>query len=104
MKIDEAREKVLALDIASVKAKTHVYELNRALGIYLGIARRIGGEDITWILSTFQRGILITETFYRSMMLAMAVGGPFGVAIGIGGTILTGLMLADSMELRRPTY
>jgi len=102
--IDEAREKVRAFRTEVESAKSHAYEMNRLLTTYLALARRLGNEDLAVLIGVFQKARITIEMAYRSLMAFYTISGPVGWLIGIGGLVVTGLMLADSMELRRPTY
>ena len=111
-----ARFTILSADIAALRSEISglkdevrellpaVYEMNRVLTMSLSLGRRLGSEDLTFLITLFQRGRLTAEMFYRSMMMIITATGPVGWAIGGLGFLLGGFMLADMAEIRRPRY
>jgi len=81
-----------------------VRDMNQELTIYLALGRRAGSEDIRTLISLFQQGRITAEMFTRAIITLTTVSGPWGWALGIGQLVLSGLMLSDMMQVRRPRY
>lgn len=105
MNITEARVHVEAFKQSVESAKPHVAELNDLLTMYVALVRRSGiSPELTTLIAKAQQGRIAIETLTRSIQLFYATSGPLGWAILAGGILLSGFMVADMMEIRRPQY
>jgi hypothetical protein len=86
------------------RALPEIREMNDLMTMNLALGRRLGSEDLTFLITLFQRGRITAEMFYRSAMMVYTSTGPIGWAIGLGGMFMGGFMLADMAEIRRPRY
>lgn len=102
--ISEARNQMQGFFSDMTQLKSATQETNESLTIYLALSRRIGDENITRLISLFQRGRLTVEMLTRAFITLTVASGPWGWLIGIGQLTLTGLMLSDMMTVRRPRY
>jgi len=103
--IARLREQVRGLKVDLQEVTVNITEFNRLFTTYLALARRTGmPENIAEFLSRVQQMRIAVQTLHRSIMLLYASSGPVGWAIGLGGLALSGIMLADQMEMRRPQY
>jgi len=103
--IAELRQQVVEFDRDVEVARKHVGELNRLLTIHLALSRRLGlPEPVEDFVNKFVRAKLALDAATRSIQLFYATSGPLGWALLIGGLALSGLMLADSFEMRMPEY
>lgn len=105
MNIDEARGKVREFKLEAESAKTSVTELNRLVRIYVALARRGGlPPELMDLIAKAQQTSVAIETLTRSIITFYTVGGPLGWLLGLGGLALSGLMVADIMEIGAPQY
>lgn len=102
--ISEARQQMGGFLGDMTQLKNATQETNQALTLYLALGRRIGSEDLTQLISLFQRGRLTAEMFTRALITLTAASGPWGWLLGAGQLVLSGLMLSDMMTARRPRY
>lgn len=82
-----------------------VREMNESLTIYFALSRRAGLPE-PWgeAIRVAQQYRIVIQQLTRSIYTLMTTTGPWGLIIGVGGLVLTSLMFADQMEMRRPTY
>ena len=104
LNISEARQETRAFKEEMRSLRTEARETNEALTMYLALGRRAGSEDIRELIRLFQQGRITAEMFTRAIITLTTASGPWGWALGLGQLALTGLMLADMAEIRRPRY
>jgi len=93
------------LDVDTSMAQTNIGELNRLLTTYVALARRVGlPENVMEAIRVLQQLRIAFEMAYRSAMMFYAATGPLGWALGLGGMAVSGVMLADQMEMGRARY
>ena len=93
------------LKLDGTQSASEVARLNELLTTYASLARRLGlPENIMGMIRELQQLRITIEATYRSLMLLYTATGPLGWAVGLGGLGISGLMLADQMEMRRPRY
>ena len=103
--MSEEHDIVYNLKVDTTETAKNIRELNRLFTTYLALARRAGlPENVLDALAQIQQFRVAIETLHRSIMLLYTTSGPIGWAIGIGGLALSGFMLLDQMEMRRPRY
>lgn len=103
--LDGARLEVSKLTGQLSNAKKEAYALNRALTIYVALARDLGVEgDLLEAIAKFQQLRIAAETTYRSLILLYTATTPLGGAVGVAGLFLGAFMLADQMKMRSPRY
>lgn len=83
------------LKVDARDAKAEIAEVNRILTIYLALGRRLGSEDLTRLITLFQRTRLTAEMLTRAMIALNAASGPWGWLLAGGQLVLAGLMIAD---------
>jgi len=82
--------------------KKDIRELNRLYTTYLSLAHRAGlPEDVVEAMRKIQQLRLAIESAYKSIMILQAATGPLGLATGLGGLALSGLMFADIFSVSR---
>lgn len=104
--IDRLRQQVANLKTEFSELKPSVLEANRLLTMYVALSRKMGIEGpIIDAVAKFQQVRIAAEMTYRSVLLLYMATGPLGIAVGFGGTLLSGLMMADQLQqMRRPQY
>lgn len=103
--VDEMRSAVDQFKSSIDEAKVSVFQMNRALSLYFGLARRFGlPEPINEAIIKLQQYRIIVMMVRRSLMLLYTASGPIGWLMALGTVTVTGLMVADQMELTRPVY
>jgi len=96
MNVDEARAKVRALKQELNELKPSIVEANRALTMYVALARRVGAPtDLIEFVSRMQQARIAAEMAYRSILQLYAGAGPIGWALGLGTLALSGAMFYD---------
>jgi len=103
--IRETRLEVEAIKRAVKEANPHLTRMNEGLRMYVALSRRVGiTGPIMDVISLFQQIDIAARTATRSIMFLYAGMGPIGWVLGLGGLALSGLMIVDMMEVRRPRY
>ena len=103
--VRETRREVLNLKDVIDKTTISFNEMNEAYRTYLALARKTGlPENIMQSLVTIEQLRVAFRLAKTSALEFYYATGPIGWIIGFGGMALSGLMLADQMEMRRPRY
>jgi len=91
-----------SLTVDTTKTAANIRELNRLYTTYLSLADRAGlPEDVVEAMRKIQQLRLAIESAYKSIMILQAATGPLGLATGLGGLALSGLMFADIFSVSR---
>lgn len=99
----ELVEVKIRMDTSELAA--NIVTLNRLLTTYVSLARSMGIEgDIIDAIAKLQRLRVAAETAYRSVMMLYTATGPLGTAVGVGGLILSGFMMAESARDVRESF
>ena len=103
--VTELKEELREFNRESQKAIVNFNELNRAARTYLALARRSGlPENVMQAITSVYQLETAFRLAYRSAMMLYAGTGPVGWAVGLASLALSGMMLADQMEIRRSRY
>lgn len=90
------------------QAETKLTNINRLLSTYVSLSDKAGlpadAMAMMRMLLQLQTTIQATIMAINLLKTAYLTGGPAAWALGIGATAVAGFMLADQIELRRPTY
>jgi len=93
------REQVRELKSEIHDAKIEVSEFNKLLTTYVAVSRRLGlPPEVDLLIRKCMQGKISIETLMRSIQLFYASTGPLGIAIAVGGMVLSGFMLADTIS------
>jgi len=91
--------------VDTTEAELSLSTLNRLVTEYVALARRVGlPENMMQAITTIMQLKVAFELAKRSALEFWAATGPIGWIIGFGGMALSGMMLYDQMEMRRPRY
>lgn len=106
--ITEARSQMINFLEPVKAAKVEVADLNNLWRQYLSLAHDIGlPREIMQVATRLQQIHLTGQSAIRTLRLlklALLEAGPVGWALFIGSAAITGFMLADQMQVRRPRY
>lgn len=104
-RIAALREEIRRLELDVKKTQGAIRELDRMAERYMALAQRLGlPENIENAIHQAMRLKIALEAMYRSALMLQAASGPIGLATALAGIGISSIMLADSMETRRPRY
>ena len=93
------------LELNARQPASELARINDLLTTYVALADQLGlPRNYIAMIRALERLRITSESTYRSIMLLYTATGPWGWALGLGGLGVSGLMLADQMEMRRPRY
>jgi len=106
--LSESHDVEWNLKVNVSEAAEELAELNRLFTTYLALARRMGlPPEMMEMLIRLQQLRIAGQSAIRTLELLKAAylgAGPAGWALFAGSAALTGFMLADQFQARRPRY
>jgi len=103
--MSEEQNIIFNIDVNVDDAKANIQELNKLFTTYLSLARRAGlPENLIAAMSRLQQARVAVQALIRSIYILYAASGPVGWIIGLGGLAVSGFMMVDMMNMRRPSY